>query len=44
MAAGISIIFLGIVAIAKWTGAWNGSIPDGVYRQYLPVIKELSHP
>jgi polyferredoxin len=44
LAAGVAIIFLGVVAIAKLTGAWNGSIPDEIYRQYLPVINELSHP
>jgi len=35
---------LRFAAIAKWTGAWNGSIPDEIYRQYLPVIDELSYP
>lgn len=44
MAAGIAILFLGIVGYAKTTGYWNGDVPDYVYRQLVPHASEVSHP
>jgi polyferredoxin len=44
MAAGIAIVFLGIVGYAKWHGAWESRIPESVYRQYVPVAGEFQHP
>jgi len=42
MAAGIAILFLGIVGFAKTAGYWHGDVPDYVYRQLVP--QEAAHP
>ena len=44
MAAGIAVLFLGIVGYAKSAGYWNGSVPDYVYRQLVPQANAVEHP
>jgi polyferredoxin len=44
MAAGIAVLFLGIVGYAKWRGAWESQISDSVYRQYVPAASDFQHP
>lgn len=44
MAAGIAVLFFGIVGFAKSTGYWKGDVPDHVYRQLVPNANEVSHP
>lgn len=44
MAAGISVLFLGVVAFAQWNGTWGSDIPDWVYHHLLPRLERLSHP
>ncbi len=44
MAAGIAVLFFGIVGYAKAAGYWNGDVPDYVYRQLVPNAAEVSHP
>jgi polyferredoxin len=44
LAAGIAILFLGIVGYAKWRGAWESRIPDAVYQQYVPIASQFQHP
>jgi polyferredoxin len=44
VAAGIAILFLGIVGYAKWRGAWESRIPDSVYQEYVPVASQFQHP
>ncbi len=44
MAAGIALLFLGIVGYAKTSGYWNGDVPDYVYRQLVPQANEVTHP
>jgi polyferredoxin len=44
MAAGIAVLFLGIVGFAKTAGYWNGDVPDYVYRQLVPQANEVEHP
>ena len=44
MAAGIAVLFLGIVGYAKTSGYWNGDVPDYVYRQLVPQANEVTHP
>jgi len=44
VAAGIAILYLGIVGYAKWRGAWESMIPDTVYREYVPVASQFQHP
>ncbi|HYM78213.1 MAG TPA: 4Fe-4S binding protein [Candidatus Dormibacteraeota bacterium] len=44
MAAGIAVLFVGIVGFAKASGYWNGDVPDSIYRQLVPQANEVSHP
>jgi polyferredoxin len=44
MAAGIAILFLGIVGYAKWSGGWESRIPLEVYQNLVPVVGGLTHP
>ena len=44
MAAGISLIFLGIVAIAKVSGHWDTEIPSALYQHLIARAGEFSHP
>ena len=36
MAAGIAVLFFGIIGYAKAAGYWNGDVPDYIYRQLVP--------
>ena len=44
MAAGIAVLFFGIVGYAKTAGYWNGDVPDYIYRQLVPQANDVSHP
>ena len=44
MAAGIAIVFLGVVGYAKVTGQWNTNLPKQVYLQLAPNANEQEHP
>jgi polyferredoxin len=44
IAAGIAVLFLGIVGYAKSAGYWNGDVPGHVYRQLVPRANEVEHP
>ncbi len=44
MAAGIAVIFLGLVALAHLTGHWHTSLPAEVYRALVPAADSLTHP
>jgi len=44
MAAGLVILFVGIVGFARWQGVWNSNIPDSVYERLIPVLDKLTHP
>jgi len=44
LAAGIAILFIGIVGVAKSAGYWNGDVPDYVYRQLVPQASAIAHP
>jgi ferredoxin len=43
MAAGIAVLFFGIVGFAKTAGYWNGDVPDYVYRQLVPHANDVDH-
>jgi polyferredoxin len=43
VAAGIAVLFFGIVGYAKAAGYWSGDIPDYVYRQLVPQANEIDH-
>jgi polyferredoxin len=44
MAAGIALLFVGIVGYARWQDSWRSAIPNSVYQQYIPQLDELAHP
>jgi polyferredoxin len=44
IAAGIAILFFGLIAYAKITGHWETRIPHAVYMQLVPGANEASHP
>ena len=44
MAAGIAIIFFGLVGYAKFAGHWNTDLPKQVYLQLVPKANEQQHP
>ena len=44
MAAGIAILFFGIVGFAKTSGYWDTQVPHALYQQLIPHADEASHP
>ena len=44
VAAGIAILFFGIVGYAKTAGYWNGDVPNYVYRELVPHASDVEHP
>ena len=44
VAAGITILFLGLVFYAKLTGHWETNIPRPMYMQLVPSANEAGHP
>jgi len=44
MAAGIAVLFLGIVGFAKTSGYWDSHVPAGTYRQLVPHADQARHP
>lgn len=44
MAAGIAVLFFGIVGFAKTAGLWDSHIPAAVYRQLVPHANTARHP
>jgi hypothetical protein len=44
MAAGIAIIFFGLVGYAKLAGHWSTDLPMQVYLQLVPSANEQPHP
>ena len=43
-AAGVAIIFFGLVGYAKLTGHWDTQIPKQVYFRLVPSANEQAHP
>ncbi len=44
VAAGIAILFFGVVGYAKWSGYWRTDVPSGVYHELIPRADEFAHP
>jgi hypothetical protein len=44
MAAGIAIIFFGMVGYAKVSNHWNTDLPKRIYLQLVPSASEQQHP
>ncbi|MGB8013939.1 MAG: 4Fe-4S binding protein [Terriglobales bacterium] len=44
MAAGIALLFLGIVGFAKTSGYWDSHVPRATYQQLVPDTDQAAHP
>ena len=44
MAAGIAVLFFGIVGFAKTAGFWNSHVPRATYEQLIPNADQAQHP
>jgi polyferredoxin len=44
LAAGITIVFLGVVGYARLAGYWHTSLPDALLFDLIPRAAEFSHP
>jgi polyferredoxin len=44
IAAGIAVLFFGVVGWAKASGHWNSDIPRQVYMELIPEAQQLTHP
>jgi polyferredoxin len=44
VAAGVALIFLGVVALAQLTGHWQTQVPDARYFDLIPNASEFAHP
>jgi polyferredoxin len=44
IAAGIALLFFGVVGYAKSAGLWNSRAPSEVYRELVPHSTEAHHP
>jgi polyferredoxin len=44
MAAGIAVLFFGIVGWAQWHGWWHTDLPSRIYSELIPHASEFTHP
>ncbi len=44
MAAGIAVLFFGIVGFAKTAGYWDSHVPQATYQQLVPDAGQTAHP
>jgi polyferredoxin len=44
VAAGVAVLFLGLVGYAKMSNHWNTNLPKDVYFQLVPRAAEFEHP
>ena len=44
VAAGIALLFLGLVGFAKVTGHWSTPVPNAVYQELVPHADVVQHP
>jgi len=44
VAAGVTLLFLGICGYARWTGYWHTNLPSDLYFQLIPHANEFTHP
>jgi hypothetical protein len=44
VAAGVAVIFFGIVGYARLAGHWHTDLPDALYFQLIPRASEFAHP
>jgi hypothetical protein len=44
MAAGIAVLFFGVVGFAKTAGYWDSHVPQATYQQLVPSADQAAHP
>jgi polyferredoxin len=44
MAAGVAVLFCGLVGWARLSGHWASNVPEPVYRELIPHAAEFGHP
>jgi polyferredoxin len=44
MAAGVGVLFFGIVGFAKTAGYWDSHVPPAIYQQLVPHADQARHP
>ena len=44
VAAGIVVLFAGLVGVARWTGNWDGRVKPELYRELVQRAAEFGHP
>ena len=44
VAAGVGLIFFGLVGYAQFSGHWHSDVPNAVYEQLVPHAAEFAHP
>jgi ferredoxin len=44
VAAGIAILFFGLVGYARWSGRWATDVSNDTYRTLVPRANEFQHP
>jgi polyferredoxin len=44
LAAGVAVLFCGVVGLARWTGVWHTSLPDDLYFDLIPRASQFAHP
>ena len=44
IAAGIAVLFFGIIGFAKASGYWDSHVPRAIYQQLVPHADEARHP
>lgn len=44
MAAGVAVLFFGIVGFAKTAGYWDSQVPRATYQQLVPKADQARHP
>jgi polyferredoxin len=44
MAAGIAVLFFGLVGFAKTAGYWDSHVPQAIYQQLVPNADDARHP
>ena len=44
VAAGIALLFFGLVGYAKLSGHWNTSLPQQIYFELVPQASQTQHP
>jgi polyferredoxin len=44
MAAGVFLLFVGVVGFTKTIGVWQSRVPATIYRQLVPRVNQARHP